>query len=82
MQPISLLLSEDGVIESEISIVLVPMASPPAMVDIDIDMPAEMTLKALNNFNEMEKHKKIDKATLEAQNAPVLRSSSYQKSIV
>lgn len=82
MQPISLLLSEDGVIESEISIVLVPMASPPAMVDIDIDMPAEMKLKALNHFNDMEKQKKIDKATLEAQNAPVLRSSSYQKGIV
>lgn len=82
MQPISLLLSEDGVIESEISIVLVPMASPPAMVDIDIEMPTDMKLKALNHFNAMEKQKKIDKATIEAQNAPVLRSSSYQKSII
>lgn len=81
-QPISLLLSEDGVLESEISIVLVPMSSPPAMVDIDIEMPAEMKLKALNYFNELEKQKKIDKAKMEAQNSPILRSSSYQKNIV
>lgn len=82
MQPISLLLSEDGVLESEISIVLVPMASPPAMVDIDVEMPAEMKLKAMNHFNKLEKQKKIDKAAMEEQNSPVLRSSSYQKNIV
>lgn len=82
MQPISLLISEDGVLESEISIVLVPMASPPAMVDINIDMPEELKLKAQIHHEKMEKQKKIDKAVLEAQKEPARRTSSYQNNII
>lgn len=61
--PISLLLTEDGVLESEISVVLVPMAAPPAMIEIDVDMTAEMLAKAQKHQSEIEK----EEAMLEAQ---------------
>ncbi|WP_076922374.1 hypothetical protein [Pseudoalteromonas sp. SK20] len=82
MQPISLLLSEDGVLESEISIVLVPLSAPPAMVDINIDMPEKMKVKAQKHYEEIEKQKKMEKALADAKNQPSRRNSSYQNNIV
>ena len=70
MQPISLLLSEDGVLESEISIVLVPVTAPPAMVDINIEMTPQMIAKASEYQAELEKERELQKA---------LNDNSYER---
>lgn len=79
-QPVSLILSEDGVLNSEISIVLVPLAAPPAIVDIDIDMTAEMKAAAAEYQANLEK----ERALIEAQNMrePASRNSSHVNNLV
>ena len=72
--PISLLLTEDGVLESEVSVVLVPMAAPPAMIDLDIAMSQQMLAKAAEYQREIQKEEALQEAQRNAapgsQNAP------------
>lgn len=62
MQPISLLLSEDGVLESEVSVVLVPISAPPAMVDINIEMTPSMIAKAVEHQEALERERQLEEA--------------------
>lgn len=50
-QPISLILYEDGVLESQVSLVLYPIDAPPAMVDLTVNMSPQMIAKA-NSYQE------------------------------
>jgi conjugal transfer pilus assembly protein TraK len=77
MQPISLLLSEDGVLESEISIVLVPISSPPAMVDINIEMTPEMIAKAEQHQENMERERQLEEALSNQQMTRNNRNSTH-----
>lgn len=62
MQPISLLLSEDGILESEISVVLVPISAPPAMVDINVELTPAMIARAQAHQEEMERERQLEEA--------------------
>lgn len=60
--PISLLLTEDGVLESEISIVLVPMAAPPAMINVDVTMSQSMLAKAAEYQRKIQQEEAMQEA--------------------
>jgi len=79
-QPVSLILSEDGVLDSEVSIVLVPISAPPAIVDINIALDARMKAMAAEYQANLEK----ERAMLEAENMrePESRNSSHVNNLV
>lgn len=60
--PVSLLLSEDGVLESEVSVVLVPMAAPPTMIDLTIDLTPGMLAKAERYQDKLAKEEALAEA--------------------
>ena len=45
-QPVGLILFEEGVPESQIAVTLVPIAAPPAVVKLDVDLTSEMKIKS------------------------------------
>lgn len=45
-QPVGLILFEEGVPESQIAVTLVPIAAPPAVVKLDVDISSEMRMKS------------------------------------
>jgi len=79
-QPVSLILSEDGVLDSEVSIVLVPLSAPPAIVSINIELDARMKALAAEYQANLEK----ERAMLEAENMrePESRNSSHVNNLV
>lgn len=68
--PVSLLLSEDGVLESEVSVVLVPMAAPPTMIDLTVDLTQKMLAKAQQYQERIAK----EEALAEAESASARRN--------
>jgi conjugal transfer pilus assembly protein TraK len=79
-QPVSLILSEDGVLDSEVSIVLVPLAAPPAIVNIDISLTEKMRSEAAEYQANLQK----ERAMLEAENLrePATRNASHVNNLV
>lgn len=55
MQPVGLIIYEDGVPESQVSIVLVPGATPPAMVSINVEMSQLMIMKGRKHREDVKK---------------------------
>ncbi|WP_240224666.1 TraK domain-containing protein [Rheinheimera hassiensis] len=45
-QPVGLILYEDGVMESQVSVTLVPSSLPPTMIDITVEMSEQMLAKS------------------------------------
>lgn len=82
MQPISLLLSEDGVLETEISVVLVPIAAPPAMVDIDIEMTPSMLSRAAEHQEAMARERQLEEAINNQQMQRDHRTSTHSNNLI
>lgn len=56
MEPVGLIIYEDGVPESQVSIVLVPGSTPPAMVTVNVEMTQLMIMKGRKHREDIKKH--------------------------
>ena len=61
-QPISLILYEDGVLESQVSIVLYPIDAPPAMIDLTVNMTPRMIARAREHQERIQKEVEAEEA--------------------
>lgn len=61
-QPISLILYEDGVLESQVSLVLYPIDAPPAMIDVNVSLSPQMLAKARRHQDEIEQEARAEEA--------------------
>lgn len=57
MEPIGIIVYEDGVLESQVSLLLVPVNGPPAMIDVDIQLTPAMIVKAESYQERLEKER-------------------------
>lgn len=74
--PISLVLYQEGVLESQVSITLVPVPAPPTMVEINFELTQQMLTKAQEYKKETELNEKIY-----AQQQPSQANNPYQQFI-
>jgi len=74
--PISLVLFQEGVLESQVSITLVPVPAPPTLVEIDFDLTPAMQAKADKYKKETELNNKIL-----SQTQPIQGNNPYQQHI-
>lgn len=74
--PISLVLFQEGVLESQVSITLVPVPAPPTLVEIDFELTPEMKLKGEKYKKEMELNEQIY-----SQAQPIQGNNPYQQYI-
>ena len=74
--PISIVMYEEGVLESQVSVTLVPVSAPPTLVEMSFNLTDEMRQKAHKYKAEMELNAKINT------HAPTLQTqNSYQQHI-
>ncbi|ALU46153.1 hypothetical protein [Pseudoalteromonas rubra] len=81
MNPVSVLLSEDGVLESEVSVVLVPLSAPPAMVNLTITLSDAILAKTEAYQKELAQQRDMLKARQSEQNQGPPRSSTYANAL-
>lgn len=77
-QPVGLILYEDGVMESQISVTLVPIQAPPSMVDIEVTMSQAMLFKGEEYRKQIELEEKIATQTDNAS----INSTAYTDRII
>ena len=75
-QPISLVLYEEGLLESQVSVTLVPVPAPPTLVEIDFELSDAMLDKAKLYKKEYELNERI-----QSQSQPIQGSNPYQQYI-
>lgn len=78
--PVGLILYEDGVLESQISIVLVPYPLPPTMVTLTINQPSAMLAKGKEHREAIAKERKLSDA--KNQGKPLPNQSEYAQKIL
>lgn len=78
--PVGLILFEDGVLESQVSIVLVPIDAPPSMIDLDIELTKSMLSKANAHKEKLAKEEAQELAKETKVSAP--RQTNHTKRIV
>jgi conjugal transfer pilus assembly protein TraK len=74
--PISIVLYQEGVLESQVSITLVPVPAPPTLVEIEFNLDDDMLAKAREYKREME-----IKQQIASQQPQAPASNSYQQAI-
>ena len=74
--PISLVLYEEGVLESQVSITLVPVPAPPTLVEIEFNLTDAMVIKAEDYRKEYELNERIL-----SQSQPIQANNPYQQFI-
>lgn len=77
-QPVGLILFEEGVPESQIAVTLVPIAAPPAVVKLDVDISPEMQMKSV----EFQKQIREEIAMESAMNEKVFYSDERTQRVV
>ncbi|MCO4319905.1 type-F conjugative transfer system secretin TraK [Aliidiomarina quisquiliarum] len=84
MAPIGIIAYEDGVLESQVSLLLVPANAPPAMVDVNVQMTTQMQIKAQEYQARLEKERIEARAESERRRSELSgsRQSGHTRSIV
>lgn len=57
LEPVGVIIYEDGVLESQVSLLLVPLNAPPAMVDVEVALTPDMQFKASEYQARLEKER-------------------------
>jgi conjugal transfer pilus assembly protein TraK len=78
LNPISIILYEEGVLDSQISVTLVPIPAPPTLVEIEFDLADELVNKAKTYRDELEIQETINQQS-QQQNT---NHTPYQQMVV
>lgn len=76
LNPISIILYEEGALETQISVTLVPIPAPPTLVEIEFELTDAMVAKAKQYREDIELENKI-----QSQQPPMSAQTPYQQSI-